>query len=156
KTARPDFKTVGVEALDARTLRVTLAHPVPFFDSLCAFPCFFPQHEPSMRPFAQMDPTGTYVASYDEALTRPPHLVSNGPYRLEGWTFKRRLRMVANDYYWDRANVKSRIIDQVYIDDQMASLRAYDAGEIDWLSEMDNDLAADLLLRRRPDLKVFP
>jgi oligopeptide transport system substrate-binding protein len=156
KPPAPDFKSVGVEALDRKTLRVTLAQPVVFFYSLCAFPSFFPQHEPSMRPFAKKDDTGTYVASYDQAFTRPPHLVGNGPYRLAEWSFKRRVRMVANDYYWDRARVKCKVIDQLYIDDQMAALRAYEAGRVDWLVEMDNDLAADLLTLERPDLHVFP
>ena len=69
---------------------MTLAQPVVFFYSLCAFPTFFPQHEPSMRPFAQWDSEKkNYVASYDQAFTRPPHLVTNGPYRLADWSFKR-------------------------------------------------------------------
>jgi oligopeptide transport system substrate-binding protein len=156
KATAPDFKTVGVEALERKTLRVTLAQPVVFFYSLCAFPSFFPQHEPSMRPYAKKDESGSYVASYDQAFTRPPHLVSNGPYRLAEWTFKRRVRMEASDYYWDRAHVQCRVIDQNYIDDQMAAFRAYESGRVDWLVEMDNDLAADLLAARRADLKVFP
>lgn len=156
RTTAPDFKTVGVEALDRKTLRVTLAQPVVFFYSLCAFPSFFPQHEPSMRAYEKRDPTGTYVVGYDQAFTRPPNLVSNGPYRMADWSFKRRMRLIANDYYWDRANVKSRIVDQVYIEDQMAAFRAYEAGEVDWMTEMDNDLAAELVARGRPDLKVFP
>ncbi|HXE52098.1 MAG TPA: ABC transporter substrate-binding protein, partial [Tepidisphaeraceae bacterium] len=114
KTPKPDYGMVGVEVLGEKTLRVTLAHPVPFFTSLCAFPCFFPQYEPCMRAFAQWndpDPKKRmYVASYDEAFTRPPNLVTNGPYRLADWSFKRRLRMIANDYYWDRAHVRSRIV----------------------------------------------
>jgi oligopeptide transport system substrate-binding protein len=52
--------------------------------------------------------------------------------------------------------VNSKIVDQIYIDDQMASFRAYDNKEIDWLTEMDNDLAADLLATGRKDLHVFP
>ena len=32
--------------------------------------------------------------SYDQEFTRPPHLVTNGPYRLHDWEFKRRLRFV--------------------------------------------------------------
>ena len=64
--------------------------------------------------------------------------------------------MIANEHYWDRRNVRSAIIDQIYIDDQMAAFRAYDSGEVDWLADMDNDMAADLLLKNRPELKVFP
>src|SRR5687768_9739723 len=33
-----DFKTVGIEALDPKTLRVTLKHPVPYFPDITAFP----------------------------------------------------------------------------------------------------------------------
>ena len=153
---KPDFKTVGIEALDHKTLRVTLAQPVVYFLSLCAFPSFMPQYEPCMRDYAQWDQTHTYVASYDQKFTRPPNLVSNGPYRLQDWTFKRRVRMAANEYYWDRAHVKCKTIDQLYIEDQMAALRAYEAKRVDWLAEMDNDLAADLLTAKRPDLHVFP
>ncbi len=156
KVTAPDFKTVGVEALDRKTLKVTLAQPVVYFYSLCAFPSFFPQHEPSMRAYAKKDDSGTYVASYDQAFTRPPHLVGNGPYRLAEWSFKRRVRMEANEFYWDKAHVQSRVIDQLYIDDQMAAFRAYESKRVDWLVEMDNDLAADLVEKQRGDLKVFP
>jgi oligopeptide transport system substrate-binding protein len=156
KVTAPDFKTVGVEALDRKTLKVTLAQPVVYFYSLCAFPSFFPQHEPSMRAYAKKDDSGTYVASYDQAFTRPPHLVGNGPYRLAEWSFKRRVRMEANEFYWDKAHVQSRVIDQLYIDDQMAAFRAYESKRVDWLAEMDNDLAADLVEKQRGDLKVFP
>jgi ABC-type transport system substrate-binding protein len=34
--------SIGVEAVDSRTLRVTLQHPVPWFDQLTAFPVSFP------------------------------------------------------------------------------------------------------------------
>ncbi|HEY8748098.1 MAG TPA: peptide ABC transporter substrate-binding protein, partial [Tepidisphaeraceae bacterium] len=129
---------------------------VVYFYSLCAFPSFFPQHEPSMRAYAKKDDSGTYVASYDQAFTRPPHLVGNGPYRLAEWSFKRRVRMEANEFYWDKAHVQSRVIDQLYIDDQMAAFRAYESKRVDWLAEMDNDLAADLVEKQRGDLKVFP
>ena len=46
---------------------------------------------------------------YNQDFTRPPHLVTNGPYRLAEWSFKRRLRMVASEFYWNRANVKSKV-----------------------------------------------
>jgi len=160
----PSFKAVGIEQLDRLVLRVTLAHPVPFFYSLCAFPTFFPQHEPSMREFAKYwyKPDDTehknpiYVASYDQAFTRPPKLISNGPYKLTEWSFKRRLRMEANEFYWNRAAVKSKIIDQLNIEDAMAAVRMFKEGSLDWMSEVDDELAADMLLKNDPDLKCFP
>ena len=152
----PDFRKVGIEAVDSRTFRVTLEQPVPYFLAICAFAPFFPQYEPCMRPFAQWDPTGTYVAAYDQGFTRPPHLVTNGPYKLTSWLFKRSMRFEANPYYWDRANVKSKVIEQLNIDDALAAYRVYESGEADWLPELDDDLSADLHARHRTDLKLFP
>jgi oligopeptide transport system substrate-binding protein len=147
----PDFATVGEKALDDQTLVVTLSDPVPFFPALLAFPPFFPMHEPSMRPFLESD--GLH---YRLDCTRPPNLVTNGPYRLAEWSFKRWVRMVASDFYWNRANVKSRVVDRVSADDGLAAYRAYERGEVDWLTDVDPNLAAQMLARGgRADLHVF-
>jgi oligopeptide transport system substrate-binding protein len=148
----PDISSVGEKALDDRTVVVTLSDPLPFFPALMAFPAFFPMHEPSMRPFLEAD--GLH---YNLDFTRPPHLVTNGPYRLAEWSFKRRVRLVASDFYWNRASVKSRIIDQIYAEDGVAAFRTYERGDVDWLAEVDPDLAAQILAHGgRNDLHVFP
>jgi oligopeptide transport system substrate-binding protein len=105
-----------------------------------------------MRDFKEAD--GLH---YNLDFTRPPHLVTNGPYRLDEWTFKRRLRMVASDYYWNRASVKSKVIDQIYAEDGTAAFRTYERGDVDWLAELDSDLAAQILAHgNRTDLHIFP
>ncbi len=148
----PDISTVGERALDDHTLVVTLTDPVPFFPSLLAFPAFFPMNEASMHDF--LEPDGLH---FNLDFTRPPHLVTNGPYRLAQWSFKRRLRLVASDYYWNRASIKSRVIDQIYAEDGLAAFRIYDRGDVDWLSDVDPNLAAQMLVEgKRDDLHVFP
>jgi oligopeptide transport system substrate-binding protein len=155
KPALPDFSTVGEEKIDDQTLRVTLTNPVPFFPALLAFPSFFPMHEPSMRPFLQTDPD-TGASSYRAEFTRPPNLVSNGQYRLAEWAFKRRLRMIANDFYWNRGAVKSRVIDEIAAADPLAAYRLYQQGDVDWLADVDGEIAAALLQKpERTDLHVF-
>jgi oligopeptide transport system substrate-binding protein len=152
----PEF-TAGVEAIDAKTLRVTLQHPMTYFPALCAFPPFFPQHAGCMARFAQWDPTHTYIEAYDEKFTRPPNLVSNGPYMLTEWSFKRRVRMEAQPYYWNRSAVLSRVVDELYAtEDGLAQYRIYESGGADWLSDVDGDLAKDLLDAGRKDLKLIP
>ena len=149
-------KAVGVEVLGPKTLRVRLEHPVAFFPDLCAFPPYFPLHEPSMRPFRVVDDESGRV-SYSGKFTRPPHLVSNGPFRLHAWKFKGRLRMMRNEHYWDVANVKSRIIDQVYGEGQVA-FEMYDRGEVDWHLgiELMPEISANLKAAGRTDLHVWP
>ena len=153
----PDYSIVGVKAPDDRTLIVTLKNPTPFFLSLCAFPPFFPLHENSMRPFAVVDPHTGRASSYDEAFTRPPNLVSNGPYRLSLWQFKRKLRYVASDFYWDRTNVKSKIMDEPIIEDALARFRAYYDGQVDWLYEVEGSMIGEMREQGGwPDMHVFP
>jgi len=152
----PDYGMVGVKAIDPHTLQVTLRNPTPFFLSLCAFPPFFPLHEPSMRSFARLDEKTGRVASYDQGFTRPPYLVSNGPYRLAEWTFKRNLRMIASDYYWNKSAVHLRIIDEPVIEDSLAAVRAYMSGRVDWVSWVDEDLIGQMRTAGGyPDLHLF-
>jgi oligopeptide transport system substrate-binding protein len=155
KPAKPDLLSVGEEKIDAQTVRITLTDPVPFFPALLAFPAFFPMHEPSMRPFAEADPV-TGETSYRTDFTQPPNLVSNGPYRLADWELKRRVRLIASDYFWDRANVKSRVIDDIHADNPMAAFRMYEQGDVDWLADVDNEIAGALLHdSKRNDLHTF-
>jgi oligopeptide transport system substrate-binding protein len=155
KPLKPDFSTVGEEKLDNRTLRITLSNPLPFFPALLAFPCFFPMNERAMEPFKQINKT-TGAVTYRPELTQPPNLVTNGPYRLAEWEFKRRVRLVASDYYWNRSAVKSRVIDEIHAEDPMAAYRLYQQGDVDWLADVDGEIAAALLkIPSRTDLHVF-
>jgi len=152
---RCDFSAVGVRAVAPKILRVELEHPVAFFPALCAFPPFFPMHEPSMRPFRIVDKT-TGRVSYDPAFTRPPNLVSNGSHRLEIWEFHKRLRLVTSEYYWDRKNVRSRVIEMLSFADPRTAFLKYETGGVDWLADLSAEDAGDLLARGRKDLHVFP
>jgi oligopeptide transport system substrate-binding protein len=152
--ARPDFATVGIEAPDARTLRVSLNNPVTFMLDLVAFSPFLPLHEPSMRKFGSADPR-TGVVRYDPRFTRPPDIVTNGAYKLAVWEFKRRLRLEASETYWDKAHVKSRSIESYVVDDALTQLMRYESGSVDWISEVPTEIAAELIDKGRKDLKSF-
>ncbi|HLL90778.1 MAG TPA: peptide ABC transporter substrate-binding protein [Tepidisphaeraceae bacterium] len=147
------FDGVGVKAVDDRTLEVQLKHPVAFFLDLVAFTPFFPQHEPSMRPFARTEGGRT---TYDERFTHPPHLVGNGPYVLDKWEFKRRIRLVASDTYWNRASLRNRVVEQISADDPQTAYLKFHAGGVDWLSDTIPPIAAELKARNDPNLVTFP
>lgn len=154
-----DFSKVAVEKLDPRTLRVTLVHPVAFFPDVCAFPCAFPLNEKSMERFRVADTikkSGAHHKNYDKEFTRAPYLVTNGAYKLTDWQFRRRMRMQANPFYWDRANVKSKIIDKVSAEDLQWAYEMYSSGGVDWITDLTGDIAFELYARHRPELHVFP
>lgn len=148
---KPDFSTVGIELLDDRTLRVRLDWPVPYFPDLCAFAPFWPLHEPSMRDFWD-DKTHAYKTTF----TRPPYLVTNGPFRLTKWEFRRRMRLEANPNYWDIANVRSRVIEILPAEDTMWGFLKYESGAANWLPDAAGAIGAELWAKKRPDLHVFP
>src|SRR5688572_22846401 len=147
---KPDFATVGIKALDSHTLRVTLENPLTFFFELVAFSPFLPLHEPSMRPFAQVDEK-TGNTTYDGKFTRPG-VVGNGPYVLSGWDFKRSVRLTRSQTYWDKANVPTETIEQLCVEDALGQLLRYDSGEVDWLPEVSSEVAPEMLANKRKDL----
>jgi oligopeptide transport system substrate-binding protein len=155
KPAKPDFSTVGEKKIDDHTLEVTLTDPVPYFPSILAFVPFYPMNEASMKDFREVSPS-TGTVSYKAEFTQSPHLVTNGPYRLEEWNFKQKLRMVGNEFYWNKDSVKSKVIDQIVADDPLAAYRLYQQGDVDWIASVGPEIAGSLLENpKRTDMKVF-
>ena len=52
-------------------------------------------------------------------------------------------------------SVKSKVIDQIYAEDGLAAFRTYERGEVDWISDVDSDLAAEMLARGGATICTF-
>jgi ABC-type oligopeptide transport system substrate-binding subunit len=111
---------VGVEAVDDRTLRFTLAQPVPFFPGLVAHQFF--------RPVPRKA-----VESHGQAWTQPGNIVTSGAFLLQVWKPYDRLVYVRNPHYWDAANVKLDRITFYPLEDATTMMNLYKAGEVDAL-----------------------
>ncbi|WP_246026510.1 peptide ABC transporter substrate-binding protein [Oleiharenicola lentus] len=99
-----DFSALGAEALDDRTLRITLERPTPFLPALTAQPVWFPVNPRALAKFGDAN-------RRQSAWTRPENLVGNGPFTLAEWTPSARLVVAKNPAYWDAASVRlSQII----------------------------------------------
>ncbi len=120
----------------------------------------FPLNEKSMEKFLDADARETYRRTgrrnYDPKFTLPPNLITNGPYFLDKWEFKRSLNLRANPYYWDREHVRSTTIEQVNADDTEWAFLEYDSAGVDWLADVTGEIAAELKAKNRQDLRVFP
>jgi len=153
-----DFATVGVTTPDPHTLIVRLRHPCTYFLDLAAFPPLYPLHERAMAPFLlkAADP----ARGYDPRWTRPPHLITNGPFQLTEWRFKQYLALRPNEHYWDRAAVQCPLVLLKAYNDSRAALLAYQSRDVDVLSWVPQDLGPDLLSAHAagnyPDLKWRP
>ncbi len=154
KSGSGDFDTVGVKAIDDHTLQVKLANPCPFFRDLMAFPTFYPRHAKSMEPFKQTIGNGRFA--YQAEYTRPPAVVTNGPYKLVAWEPKRLLRMEQNPHYWGKADLKLKVIEMVVTNDAQSSFIQYEQGDVDWLADVSQDIAFPLKQQGRNDLRVSP
>ncbi len=90
---------LGIEAVDEKTLKITLDSPVPYFLELMAFPSFFPANQKFVEE--KGDAYGTKVDAF----------LYNGPYIFKEWKLAERNYLVKNPNYWDAANVKLDEID---------------------------------------------
>ena len=92
---------------------------------------------------------------YDGQFTRPPHVVSNGPYRAEALGLQdppacwRRTRTTGT-----RDNVKCKSIEMAVVEDALTQLLRYESGSVDWVASVPTEIAAEMKQKGRPDLQV--
>ena len=113
--ANPDAK-LNIEAPDDRTLVVTLANEVPYWNELMAFPTYYPVREDVVAD----EGWATEAASY----------VGNGPYTLTGWEHNSVITMTKNENYYDAENVTMDTLNFYLSDDSNNMLANFKSG--DW------------------------
>ncbi len=121
-----DFNKLGVEALDARTLRFTLVRPTPYFLAVLAHDKFMPVQRAN-------------VEKYGVSFTQPGHLVSNGAYILQEWTPESRIVLVRNPHFHDAAKVHVDKVIYYPIQSQTEEVNRYRAGELDITYSVPNN-----------------
>src|SRR5450756_112810 len=97
-------KNVGVKALDAKTLKVYLQTPTPFFLSLTAFALYMPVCK-------------AVVSTNDKWASDVKTYVTNGPFKLTQWSHNDKMVFVKNPTYWDKNKVKLTKITYLMVED---------------------------------------
>lgn len=115
-TAAPE--SLGVRAVDARTLEITLEHPAPYFPELLTHQTAYPVPK-------------HVVEQHGAEWARPGRYVSNGAFVLEQWLPNDHVRAVKNPRFFDAANVKLDAVMYYPTADQAAALKRFRAGELD-------------------------
>src|SRR5690554_2477557 len=112
------LETVGVRAVDAKTLEVTLEGLAPYFLSLVAFPTYHPVN----KNVVEENPDwGAQVSSF----------VSNGPYVLQSWVHGEKIVLVKNEKYWDQDTVSIDQLDFLMIEQANTQLIMWETGQLD-------------------------
>ena len=118
---------LGVKALNAHTLQITLDTPNPHFLTDLINPVMFPVKKAA-------------VDKWGKQWTLPKHFVSDGAYKLQSWVVNGHITLVRNKNYWDN---KETIINKVtYLPVAGASaLNDYRAGLVGLTSPENVNLA---------------
>lgn len=136
-------ETVALEALDERTLRMKLVAPTPYWLDLCGFAVFSPVYEPLVSQYETVTPaTGTL--KLELGWTKPPTLVTNGPFKLTEWRFKRSMYFEQNEHWWDRESLHIETIAIPSVEDPNAAVLAFETGSADWVSDVTVDYRIEM------------
>ena len=116
---KADAEALGVKAVDAQTLEITLKQPTAFFIDLLTMWVFDPVQK------------ATVEANGDKWTTKPETYVCNGPFKITEISTGEKYVLEKNENYWDADNVKMDKITLRYILDNSTALTAYESGEVD-------------------------
>lgn len=136
-----DFSKVGVQAVDAHTLKVQLRAPCPYFLELAAFPTFFP---------VPVD----LLLEHGDAWTQPGHLVGNGAFVLSEWSPRQQILLRRNPHYWDRHRVGLDLVKVLPYDDALTAYKLYLEGSIHWLPTLPVTRIEEI--KQHPDFYLAP
>ena len=133
-------------------------HATTWYSFLAYYPANILRHGdfgPSMQ-YAEWSVNDILASALPISITtRPPDVVTNGPFILKDWQFKRRLLMEKSQTYWDKSNVRSNTIEMVVVDEPVTGYMRYEAGEVDWLAEVPSEIGPELLASARGDFHNF-
>jgi len=117
-TGKQSPQTLGVKAIDDKTLQVSLSEPVPYFISMLS--------HTSLKPVKR-----SVVEKFGDKWTLPANYVGNGTYRLKDWVVNERIVLERSPTYW---NNKKTVIDQATflpISSEVSDVNRFRSGEID-------------------------
>ncbi|HSX61484.1 MAG TPA: peptide ABC transporter substrate-binding protein [Tahibacter sp.] len=109
-------ETLGVSAVDARTLRIVLDEPVALTDRLL-LPIAFPVYLPALAQFGAQH-------------TRPGHLVGNGAYVLRAWTPQATIELERNARFHAAGGVAIERVRFAVTEDAASELKRFQAGDL--------------------------
>lgn len=112
-----DASKLGIKALDAKTLQVTLEASTPFFLGLLYHHSLYPVHKKT-------------VEAHGNRWTRVKNIVSNGAFMLTNWEVNKRITLEPNPHYWDKDTVKLSQVNFLPVEKQDTEEKMFRAGEL--------------------------
>ena len=125
----PDAQ-LNVQAVDEKTIQVTLANPISYWNELLAFPTYFPVRED--------------VVANDSWATDPSTYVCNGLYTIDSWTHNSLITLKKNENHPDAAEVTMDTIEFYLSDDSNNMLSNFKNGTWQLIDDIPTNEIASL------------
>ena len=130
-----DISEVGIEALDDKTLKISLEYPSPYFLELAA--------GRTMQP-VRKDIVELYGTSYG---TEGDKIAFCGPFVIDEWVHNSKVTLSKNETYWDRDSVKLETVNMKIIGEANARMGELMNGGLDysqvsspeWIEKLDQE-----------------
>jgi|JI10StandDraft_1071094.scaffolds.fasta_scaffold00378_48 oligopeptide transport system substrate-binding protein len=140
-----DIDSVGIKAVNDKTLVVELEYPCPFLIDLLTVSYFFPLPEHIIKK------EGHWMTSST--------LVYNGPFKLQKWRHNSEIVLKKNTNYWDKSHVYLDGIHISIIPNTTTVLNMFQRNELDWVGSpfclMSYDISCDTLTQDTEDASIL-
>ena len=131
---------LNVEAVDAKTLKVTLYNPVSYWNELLAFPTYFPVRED--------------VVGNESWATEPATYVSNGAYTMTDWKHNSVITLEKNPNYVDADQILMGKIEFYLSDDSNNMVANFKNGAWQLIDDVPTNEMATLKAQYPDEYKV--
>lgn len=122
--------SLNVKAIDEKTLEVTLANAVAYWNELLAFPTYYPVRED--------------VVANEAWATAPETYVCNGAYTITGWEHNSLITLSKNENYHDAAAVTMPTLEFYLSDDAANMLTNFENGAWKLIDDVPTNEIANL------------
>lgn len=119
-SGKASLDTLGIKALDDKTLQITLESPCPYFFEITYNKTFVPQRKDIVEKYGDK-----YGA---EANT----MVYCGPFTMKTWNHNNEVVLEKNDKYWDKKSVKLEKVNMKIIKNESAIYNSLYNGQLDY------------------------
>lgn len=131
--------TLGVKALDDKTLEITLSYSVPSFLEMACGTVYYPQRQ-------------DIVEKYGEQYgSEPEYTVFNGAYSMESWTHNSSIVLKKRADYWNADAVQIENVTMYILADGTTAYTMYEAGELDYVGTSTAEWVQKFLARDDTD-----
>lgn len=142
-TGKGKPEDMGVKAIDANTLEVTLNAPTPYFLEMLTHQSSYPVNKASIEKLGA-------------DWIKPGNLVSNGAFTLAEFVPNDHIKLLKNPKFHDAANVKVDVVNYIPTEDRSTAIKRFEAGEIEFNDDIPTEQMADLKAKFGDQLKIGP